>query len=152
MNWYCYEKFSPYLQLLMFNRQSSPRAVYYSMYIRFETEICFRGTSYRKGIFAAMGDLKRSQKMSEEEIAWYANIAEWFNKTLLNPTCFDPPIADGIKFRAKSWFSVSATEFISQSRAVVDLLTKYGVVVTELRSEKPGKILYEDNFQIVVLP
>ncbi len=123
-----------------------------AIYTRFETAICFRGTQYRKGVFAAMGDLKRSQKMSAEEIAWYEYTANWFNTNLIYPTCFDPPVADSIKFRAKSWFLISANDFISKSKEVASLLTKYGIAVTELRSDNPGKIVYQDVFQIVVLP
>lgn len=122
------------------------------MYIRFETNICFQGTQYKKGIFAAMGDLKRMNRMSKEEKIWYENIADWFNKNLSNPSCFDLPVPNDIKFRAKSWFVFSQSDFLSNSRAVAELLQKHGIIVNELLSENPGTILYEDSFQVVVLP
>lgn len=90
--------------------------------------------------------------MSSVEIAWYKSTAEWFEKNLSYPTCFNPPLSDDIKFRAKSWFSTSAVEFISKSKEVACLLRKHEVEVTELYCKNPGKILYKDLFQIVVLP
>lgn len=122
------------------------------MYIRFETNICFQGTQHKKGIFAAMGDLKRMNRMSEKEEAWYKDVADWFNKNLTNPSCFDSPISENIKFRAKSWFVLSPSDFLSNAKEVAKLLKKYGIFVDELLSDNPGKILYKDQIQVVALP
>ncbi|AEF54385.1 hypothetical protein [Marinomonas posidonica] len=122
------------------------------MYIRFETTLCFQGTQHHKGIFAAMGDLKRMKKMSEAEEAWYVEAANWFNTNLPNPSCFDSSISEEIKFKAKSWFVLAPSDFIKNAREVVAILQKYGIVVNELRTEVPGIILYKDVFQVVALP
>ena len=121
------------------------------MYIRFETNICFQGTPYKKGIFAAMGDLKRMNKMSEAEKTWYQEVADWFNQNLANPSCFDPPVSDDIKFRAKSWFVLAQTDFLLKAKAVANLLQKHAIVVNELTSDDPGEILYKDSFQVIAL-
>jgi hypothetical protein len=47
-----------------------------NMYIWFETNICFHGVNYKKGIFAAMGDLKRMNRKSKEEKVGYENMAD----------------------------------------------------------------------------
>jgi len=121
------------------------------MYIRFETNLVFRGTSCRKGIFAAMGDLKRMGVMTEEEHQWYVSTAAWFNENLNNPTCFNEPVAEQVRFSAKSWFLNVSSPYLSKSLQVVDLLRKYGIEVYMLESTDPGEVLYRDDLQIVVL-
>jgi len=58
------------------------------MYIRFDTDIVFTGTSHKKEIFAALGDLKLMEVMTPEEFIWYRETANWFNTNLENPKCF----------------------------------------------------------------
>lgn len=122
------------------------------MYIRYETNLTFKGTTCRKGIFAAMGDLKRLGKMSEHEYQWYMTTASWFNQNLTNPTCFERPIYDDIRLIAKSWFLNIPSTFLTKSIQVVGLLRKYDIDVKVLESENPGEIIYRDDFQIVTLP
>ncbi len=122
------------------------------MYIRYETKLTFKGTVHRKGIFAAMGDLKRMNKMSEKEYQWYVTTALWFNENLKNPTCFEESVDEDIRFIAKSWFFNVPSLFLSKSVQVVELLRRYGIDVDVLKSENPGKVIYRDEFQIVVLP
>jgi len=122
------------------------------MYIRYETKLTFTGTAHRKGIFAAMGDLKRMDKMSAEERQWYVATASWFNENLKNPACFEGPDHEAIRFVAKSWFLNVPSLFLSKSVQVVELLRKYEIDVDVLTSENPGEVIYRDDFQIVVLP
>jgi hypothetical protein len=51
---------------------------------------------------------------------------------------------------APSWFKDDAAEPIKKMWEIAALLKQQGVPVRMLRSAHPGKILYEDAFQIVV--
>ncbi|MFV7759861.1 hypothetical protein ACNPKZ_04830 [Shewanella algae] len=122
------------------------------MFVRYETNLTFRGTQHRKGIFAAMGDLKRMKVMSEQEYYWYKSTAAWFNNNLENPKCFKEPIAPDVRFVAQSWFFNVTSLYLEKSNEVAELLKKYGITVTIRLSIKPGKIIYSDNIQLVVVP
>ena len=52
--------------------------------------------------------------------------------------------------KAISWFKDTAEPPINKMWAIVALLKDHGVAVRFLRSKNPGKVLYEDDFQIVV--
>lgn len=122
------------------------------LYIRFDTELKFNDSSCTKGIFAAMGEAKRKGSMNLAEHIWYINIASWFNRNLLNPSCFTEPICDSVKFRAQSWFKCRYSEYLEKSVSVVQLLRKHGVNVNVTLTATPGKIIYEDELQVVVIP
>lgn len=49
-----------------------------------------------------------------------------------------------------AWFKDSAEESITQFRMFAALLEQHNLSVRMLRSGNPGKILYEDSFQVVV--
>ncbi len=121
------------------------------MYIRFETDLKFKELSCAKGIFAAMGDAKRKGSMSLQEHIWYINIANWFDKNLINPTCFEPPICKTVKFRAQSWFRLNISEHLERSFLVALLLRKHGIAVHVRLSDEPGGIIYAAELQVVVI-
>lgn len=122
------------------------------MYIRFETELKFSNSSCVKGIFAAMGYAKRQGSMSLREHIWYIHVANWFNGSLMNPSCFEAPICNSIRFKAQSWFKLGSTAHLEQSLSVVRLLRRHGIRVNIRLSAEPGNIVYEDELQIVVVP
>jgi len=51
-----------------------------------------------------------------------------------------------------SWFKDSATEIISKIREIQLILENNEIFVEVQQSKKPGYIIYEDEFQIVVDP
>lgn len=122
------------------------------MYIRFDTELKFNDSSSTKGIFAAVGDAKRKGSMSLREYIWYLNVANWFNRSLSNPSCFDSPICESVMFRAQSWFKLGSLEHLDRSLSVVQLLRKHGINVNVRFSVDLNNIIYEDDLQVVVLP
>ena len=70
----------------------------------------------------------------------------WFNANL---PC--PPFASLNWSRdAVTWFKDSAKESIKRMRDLAALLELHGQPVRMLRSSNPGKVLYEDRYQVVV--
>ena len=49
-----------------------------------------------------------------------------------------------------SWFRDNASEPIRRMWEIAHLLKEYGVPIRMLQSASPGKVLYEDSYQIVV--
>lgn len=122
------------------------------MYIRFVVDAPDRLSGKRKGLFAAMGVLNRMEVMSNEDHNKYREIADWFNTNLDMPTDFTRSKKPHAKPRAISWFKDSAKEYISRTREVACILEKYGFVVTMLKTNKSGYIVYDSVNQIVAEP
>jgi hypothetical protein len=86
-------------------------------------------------------DLLESHQVSMLEAAY-----EWLNVHL---PC--PPFDSGVLPRSSvSWFKDNAGEPITKVWEIVAILNAHSVPVRLLRTKNPGKILYEDEYQVVV--
>lgn len=54
--------------------------------------------------------------------------------------------------RALSWFKDSAHAHLERVRRLVALLESCGVVAEMITTERPGYVVYEDDFQMVAEP
>jgi hypothetical protein len=122
------------------------------MYIRFETDVLFTNRDCPKGIFAAMGDCKRSGRMTLRGHIWYVSMASWFNENLDYPSCFLQPVLPEVKFRALSWFTLKFNEVLSMALRVVEFLRFNGFTVNTLVCNDPGIPVFKSAQQIVAIP
>jgi hypothetical protein len=90
--------------------------------------------------------LRDSGGLASYEVEQLEATYEWLNQYLPRP----PYSSSGWSRDAVSWFKDSATEAIKQMRDLAVLLEAHGLMVRMLRSENPGKVLYEDRHQVVV--
>jgi hypothetical protein len=90
--------------------------------------------------------LRDAGTLDQLQVSWLEETYAWFNENL--PT---PPFKSSKWPRnAASWFKDDAAEPVRKMWEIAALLKQHGVPVRMLRSAHPGKILYEDAFQIVV--
>ncbi|MFT3930993.1 MAG: hypothetical protein QM709_11940 [Spongiibacteraceae bacterium] len=99
-----------------------------------------------------MGVLKKMNVMNQEDSEWYKETASWFNKYLPEPSRLSRSKKSHAQPVALSWFKDNAEEYIAKARLVADLLEKYGFVVDMLTTDRPGYVVYEDEYQIVAVP
>jgi hypothetical protein len=71
---------------------------------------------------------------------------EWLNTNLPCP----PFENSGWSKAAVAWFKDGAGEPIRKLWEITSLLKEHGIPVRLLRSKNPGKVIYEDPFQVVV--
>ncbi len=84
--------------------------------------------------------------LTRAEEAELADIYVWFNA---NVPC--PPFETaGWSRQAVSWFKDDAAEPIKKMRVLWAMLRQHDKPVRMLRSRNPGKILYDDYYQVVV--
>jgi len=97
------------------------------------------------GIIASLAYLKDADQLSEGDRARAEELLLWFESQL---PC--PPFS-GRKYpqEAVSWFKASAVTMIAKAREVAVLLEEYDHPVRMLRTQQPGMILYEDDFQVI---
>lgn len=72
----------------------------------------------------------------------------WFSENLEKPTSFGrAKVRRGI-----CWFKTAATEHISRIWEMVRILERNGIYVKKIRTDKPGYVVYEDDWQLVAEP
>lgn len=116
------------------------------MYIRFV--VGADGDDHRilTGIITEARFLRDKNELSVYEMERLQETYDWFNSNIPVP----PFSSSGWSRNAVSWFKDTATEAIYKVRDLAVLLESNDRIVRMLRSDNPGKILYEDDFQIVV--
>ncbi len=122
------------------------------MFVRFVIHRNDEDSGRRQGLFQAMADLEDSDLLREHEQVQYDEIYEWFRKNLKQPRSFARSSKPHAKRVALSWLKDSAATHIRKMHAIVLLLQAHGVVVDVLRSERPGYVVYEDEFQVAAEP
>jgi hypothetical protein len=90
--------------------------------------------------------------MTLDQEKFHDDLRTWFSKNLAAPDRFDKNRNRRGPGQGLSWFKDSAQGHISKMREFAELLRSIDVVVDELTTERPGKILFEDEFQIVAKP
>ena len=90
--------------------------------------------------------LRDRGELASYEEEWLEETYEWFNQNLPCP----PFSTQRWSSDVASWFKDSAKESIQKMRELSVLLETHGLQVRMLRSENPGLVLYEDQYQVVV--
>jgi hypothetical protein len=120
------------------------------LYIRFHGNYTSPYTQEPYGIFVVVFHLYRDGKLSEIESREYLITKEWFEEKLPNPPYYD----DNNTIRAVTWFkeNESTIKMIEKLEPLINIAKKYEVVIIRSYSDQaPGKIIYEDGFQIGVI-
>lgn len=90
--------------------------------------------------------LRDHGRLTAAEEAHLQEVYDWLNSELPCP----PFSSAGWSRNAVAWFKDSAAEPIRRFRVLAALLEQHDCRVRMLRSSNPGKVLYEDRFQVVV--
>ncbi|WP_457964671.1 hypothetical protein M1E17_00485 [Arthrobacter sp. D1-29] len=105
------------------------------------------------GIFALANGLARGGRLSGEDWASWRAANDHYDAAYTDPSTVDRSVYDPhINPSAQSWFKGSAAHLLEGVAFYTDLLGRYDVGWQVLYSANPGKILYEDDVQVVVAP
>jgi hypothetical protein len=116
------------------------------MFIRFVVGLDDESHRSQTGLITEARLLRDAGSLDQLQVSWLEDTYAWFNENL--PT---PPFKSSNWPRdAVAWFKDDAGEPIRKMWEIAALLKQHGVPVRMLRSAHPGKLLYEDSFQIVV--
>lgn len=118
------------------------------MYIRFTVPSDAWRTERRvaSGLFHATYRLAEDGRFEEGERLWFREEMKWFNEYLPSARI------GGSEWRAVCWFRPTAGEAISRMWRIVDLVEGEGVPVRIYRTDRPGTVVYADDFQIAAVP
>ena len=79
-------------------------------------------------------------------------VYDGFNATLARPETLSARISRHGLRRGVCWFRDTAQTHVTEARYLAWLLTDLGVAIRELRSAAPGRLIWADRDQIVVVP
>lgn len=102
------------------------------------------------GVFALANGLAHSGRLSEEDFAWWRRSNDAMNAAYAHPPAGAYDAAGHLA--AASWFRADAGGLLEAARGYLDLLTRYGVAWRERRTDDPGRVVHEDDVQVVAQP
>ncbi len=121
-------------------------SIRWSVFVRFVVGTSGENHRWLTGVIAEARLLRDDDALERYEVEWLEETYAWLNAHL---PC--PPFRESDWSRdAVCWFKDNAGESITRVWGIVALLREHGLQVRVLRSRNPGKILYEDDYQVVV--
>jgi hypothetical protein len=122
------------------------------VFIRFVTSGRDPQSDQERGIFSALYDLEKSGDLLLYELDWIRAAESWLNANLKLPGRLAWSRRANAPERAITWLKVTATDHIAKMRELAALLEHKDVQVRELRTDRPGYIVYEDEHQVAAIP
>jgi hypothetical protein len=121
-------------------------------YLRFVVHGRDTWSGRRQGLLHAMGELYDRGALHVYQDTHYARLAKWFDVHLRVPSSFSRSSRPHAKRVALSWFKQSAGAHIAKMREIAVILEDHGVCTEVLFCERPGYVVYDDEFQTVAEP
>jgi hypothetical protein len=120
--------------------------------IRFVTQRRHPPYGYRTGIFQEAYRLWRLETLATAERAELRALLNWFNAHLERPQRLAASPRPHARNTAISWIRTSAALHVAQLRRLAALVYDASIPVDELRTDRPGYVVYRDAYQVVALP
>ncbi|MER5257454.1 MULTISPECIES: hypothetical protein [unclassified Streptomyces] len=121
-------------------------------YVRYESPVRHpRG--HFPGVFVLVNGLAKEGKLTPEQERFRRVNNDWYDAAYPIPSKVDPSVYDRDAMPgAMAWFKVTATHLIERVPGYLEILDAHGIECRVVRSSDPGRIVYEDEFQVVVMP
>ena len=117
-------------------------------YVRFVIGGKDEDSHVEQGIFQAASRALEWHTITGSDADELNELRAWFSDNLEKPTSF----GRGNLSRGICWFRTDAGEHISRMWEMVRILERNGIFVKKIRTDRPGYVVYEDEWQIVAEP
>ncbi len=105
------------------------------------------------GVFGLVNGLAREGRLSAAQERFRRLNNDWYNAAYLDPSDVDPSVYDReVNPEAAAWFKSSARHLIERVDGYLEILAAHGVGCRMVRAVDPGRVVYEDADQVVVVP
>ena len=125
------------------------------MLLRFVLPHSHPDSGVEEGIFGAAYDLREGTLISTSDRLSLEGLLAWFSANLAIPQRFNSSKSKGY-YRRKtagiSWLKPKATEHIAKMRTLAAILEKNGYQVSQITTNRPGYVVFEDDHQVVAEP
>lgn len=117
-------------------------------YVRFVIGCSDETSHVERGIFHAATQALEWQDITGHDADKLSKLLAWFSGNLEKPTSFG---RDKLRFGI-CWFKTNSTQHISRISEMAHILEHNGIVVSKVSTNKPGYVIYEDEWQLVAEP
>jgi hypothetical protein len=123
--------------------------------LRFVVANSHPDTGLEEGIFRAAHDLRDGTSASALDREFLDTLLSWFDANLAKPERFNSSRSKGY-YRRKtagiSWLKPAAVEHLARMRELAGILERNGIRVSQITTDRPGYVVFEDDHQIVAEP
>jgi hypothetical protein len=123
---------------------SQPHAFEEWRYVRLAVPAWHWDTGRGQGIFSIAGLVQERMRLTEAQQQALASSLRWFNRRLSVPDLGDR--------RAIFWFKFRAVECRRRVMQLARQLGALGIAIELSETIEPGRIVYEDEWQIAAIP
>jgi hypothetical protein len=117
-------------------------------YVRFVVAHKDEDSHVEQGIFQAAARSIELHGITGHDADELNELRAWFSENLEKPHSFGRgKLSLGI-----CWFKTGSAEHISRIYEMVHLLERHGIFVKKIKTDKPGYVVYEDEWQLVAEP
>jgi hypothetical protein len=121
-------------------------------FIRFESAHP-SATGQHVGIFGLINVLGRAGMLSPEEDEFRRTANAWYERAYPDPGTIDPAIYNrSIHPETIAWFKQSAYKLLDNIPSYLAVLDAHNVSWRKVISADPGRVIYEDEYHIIVVP
>jgi hypothetical protein len=117
-------------------------------YLRFVIGRKDEESHVEQGVFQAAALAMELQNITDSDADELNELRAWFSENLEAPTSFG---RDKLRLGI-CWFKTGSAAHISRIWELVRILERNGIYVKKIRTDKPGYVIYEDEWQIVAEP
>jgi hypothetical protein len=123
------------------------------LYVRYQSPTPNARGAYT-GVFGLVNSLARDGVLTADEERFRRTNNDWYDAAYTDPSTVDPTVYDRtINPLAAAWFLIGAADWLlGPLPGYLQILRDHGVPCVEVRSADPGRIIYSDDHQIVVVP
>ena len=124
-----------------------------SRFVRFQgVEVSDRGIHV--GVFGLVNVLGRGGDLGAVDEAYRVRMNRWFDDAYTDPSTVDPETYDRAGQPAGTWRGSRCRlrSPVEATRGHLDILDRHGVAWERVESDDPGRVVYEDVHQVVVVP
>lgn len=119
-------------------------------YVRFQSPVPDR-RGRRIGIFELVNMLGHRKMLKADEEHFRRTTNAWYDATYVNPSSVDPTVYE-LNPLAAAWFDSTASHLMEPIPGYLAILAAHNLPCERYASSDPGRVLYKDSHQVVVVP
>jgi len=117
-------------------------------YIRFVVGRKDEDSHVEQGVFQAVAQAIEWGTITGADADKLKTLELWFGENLGKPTSF----GRGRSSLGICWFKADASEHIARIWQMIRILERHGIYVKKIKTDRPGYLIYEDDWQVVAEP
>ncbi|MFI6600600.1 hypothetical protein ACIBHX_30515 [Nonomuraea sp. NPDC050536] len=123
-----------------------------AVYVRFQSSVPDKRGNY-PGVFSLVNKLAFKLMLSPAEERFRLENNAWYDANFADPAMVDPAVYNrDLNPGAAAWFKPSARHLIDRVTGYLEILDAHHISCVRLESRDPGRVIYEDPDQVVVVP